>query len=1582
MSSRSPALPGDESSRIDDDDVGDLSLPVDQKRHLMELESSFHIDTDYGNISRLAPPPLMTNRLPPHTEESDDDDDDDQENHSATTANRRKASGTSRARSDSIADLVGDSSSPTSEDIKRLETLASSPTALAYARTITRAASAQTTASSLAEITESHERGNGYRSPRPSEIGVALERRPSSSIASSHGGRDYGALAEARPPPASTNPRNNSTTTVSSRQNLKSSSSSNLITSQAAPAPAPAATAPSGSYRRKPKILRSRSNLQRSSMSSTGDADQQIDDVESGNANANAEDGQSLSRQTSLGSIASGVTALGGSGSNVYGAGTSSVVSAADRALARLDEEERNFRSGRESSSDRQSSTLVDDDKEKEEKAKQKEKDRDRDKDRNKSPSEGFGDVTDSDDERPFTPKERQPPLAQPTETAVAAQVKNVKVPPTIIRQFSQHLQGGMPPGSPSKKAFTAVGTPAANRGREMTLKEQTASIDRLQKENFDLKIKVFYLNEKLEKQSDEGVKETLQENIDLKVKLAESMRERKSLKKRIRELEKKNEELGGERQREEEASAAAESEEIWELKERIEKYEEEIENFQRRDHERDERMREFRQQASNGHQANEEQIVNCQFPVSNNAIFHRDISLTYSHLQEQFRDMLTNEIQRREAQEAENLRLRDELFRLRSEQPLYPRNSVSRASNSHSVSVSERDRSQSRLSDHGLLSQLNEARRLNEELKRDLSAQTAMLTSRNREKDRLYAEIEDLKITMRGGGSGAAFESASRAPSVFSDRLLDRSVSRAGGTQSATGTHISTVTESEREEFENTNGELRDRISELRLTNDELNSRLDAYNSELEQRNMELDKLEEEFEIVQQELQEMQQDRDEALRQREEIEQDFEQLREEAEEEIQRLEEDNERLHEEVRLKDEDFGGLQQELRNVSDIVVKFEDMQETHQGQVRHLQEQIQDLERTIVENEQEMNALETTLRENTEKNERLSVQAESAKNEIQFLREEQDGDKIKIGQLESLIKQLEKSLEDEKDRVEEAKEQMEQERSQREQHGDIKQQEWERRLNEKTTELNQSREEIRRLKSKVHNREDEAKSWKEKLEDLEKGLREALGDLGGTKTGLMQVSNPSDNKSSALIIQSVHNLQEQLDSTLDELDYLKAELTEKDRNLKDRETLLESMALENRKLSDLLEKERNSHRADKHTIENLQTTKQKHTRKISEHEIKTSEIEKQRQRDAKTLHILEDKYREQINERNGLLMQAWQRLSSVCGSDWATRNSLVATSTNLPSAIAGKISMDEAIQAAFPGFSRNLLSAVKTIESIVAGFKTKCRGVERDLWKEYQAVENALDQRTRRIERLEALVRGGVGESSSQIRNEIVKLRTENRLLKVEVDALKKEATAVAKSPAPPTAAAPVPTTPTIVTPAATPKSPPPQQSQLPVHQSRELTEKPQQQQRELSDKPAPPPQQQQQSNIRRSHTVHVSTHTITTHGTASGSASGSGTVSPVVKIPGSGLPGLPGPGAPATGAVALTRSDSVSSATPSSDGGEKRWILRLRELEKRLKQEREARLLDRSAANKKIQESRGEKEEIKRELERARERGEKS
>jgi predicted nucleic acid-binding Zn-ribbon protein len=819
---------------------------------------------------------------------------------------------------------------------------------------------------------------------------------------------------------------------------------------------------------------------------------------------------------------------------------------------------------------------------------------------------------------------------------------------------------------------------------------------------------------------------------------------------------------------------------------------------------------------------------------------------------------------------------------------------SVSRAT---SRSNTERDYPQPRNGENNVNSQL---RRENEELRREVSAQTSMLTSRNREKERLYAEIEDLKITMRNGGSAPAFESASRAPSVFSDRLLERSVSRSGGIVSAAGTHVSNaMTESEREDFENTNGALRDRISELRIKNQDLQQQLEVVCVELEQRRDELDAAADELEMVHAELQEIQEDRNEALRLREEIEQDFEQLKDEAEEELGRLEEEVDargntivHLEDELRMKTEDFNGLQQELRNVSDAVVRFEDQQDMHQGEMRRYEERIQEMEHTIHENEQEMNVLENSLREANEKIERLTVQGESSKGEIAFLREEQDGDKIRIGELQSKVKQLEKALEDERDKVREARQQIDSKRGKREQHGDIRQQEWERRLNEKSQELTAAKDEARRLKAKVHNREDEAKTWRERLEDLEKGLREALGDLGGTRTGFMQVCHSyflTRRRPEANAKQSVLNLQSELDATLEELDVARSELAEKDRNLKERENLLESMALESRKLNNLLEKERNLRSHDKNALEILQSTTTEKSRRISQHQLQTEVLEKTAKKGAKNFQLLETQLREQVTERNSLLLQVWTRLSIACGTDWVARNSMVVIAANIANGAAeNKISMEDAITSAFPGFTRNLTSAVKTVESLIAGFKTKCRGVERDLWKEYQVVENALEQRTRRIERLEGLIRGGMGENTEKIRTEVAKLRTENRILKAEISVLKAEVTTTT-----PTNAPAVSITPSAPVPASAP--------------------------------------------MKRSHS----------------SRTGEG---------GEAKP------------LAVARTDSTG-----SDSGEKRWILRLRELEKRLKQEREARLLDRSMANKKIQETKGEREEIRRELEREKSRG---
>jgi hypothetical protein len=233
---------------------------------------------------------------------------------------------------------------------------------------------------------------------------------------------------------------------------------------------------------------------------------------------------------------------------------------AAERALARLDEEEKNSRRG-----------SVD------------ERGGQRDEVTQNSNS------ADSTSTEPTTPKSQNPP-PPPTDTAITAQVKSIHVPGTVAREYrAGHLALTQPPGSPSKRGAPGA-TPAPGQGKNMTLKEQSTIIDRLQKENFDLKIKVFYLNDKLERQSDEGIKEMMKENVDMKIKLAEGMRERKALKRRIKELEKKIQEMGGEKEGKEDGDDLTE---LWELKERVERYEVEIEELSRREKEREDRIRE-----------------------------------------------------------------------------------------------------------------------------------------------------------------------------------------------------------------------------------------------------------------------------------------------------------------------------------------------------------------------------------------------------------------------------------------------------------------------------------------------------------------------------------------------------------------------------------------------------------------------------------------------------------------------------------------------------------------------------------------------------------------------------------------------------------------------------------------------------------------------------------------------------------------------------------------------------------------------------------------------------------------------------
>lgn len=187
-------------------------------------------------------------------------------------------------------------------------------------------------------------------------------------------------------------------------------------------------------------------------------------------------------------------------------------------------------------------------------------------------------------DDAPVTPKAK-PRDSIPTDTAITERVKGIQVPTAFVQRFRDDFGHTGP--SPEKRP--GASTPAFGRsGRTMTLKEQSSTIDRLSKENFDLKMRIHFLNEALNKRSEEGIKEMISENVELKSDKLKLQKDNQGLKRKVRDLEKQLKDQQSDRdsmvnhdpEASEDDRESAQDEELIFLRERVETYELEIERM------------------------------------------------------------------------------------------------------------------------------------------------------------------------------------------------------------------------------------------------------------------------------------------------------------------------------------------------------------------------------------------------------------------------------------------------------------------------------------------------------------------------------------------------------------------------------------------------------------------------------------------------------------------------------------------------------------------------------------------------------------------------------------------------------------------------------------------------------------------------------------------------------------------------------------------------------------------------------------------------------------------------------------------
>ncbi|CAG8274842.1 unnamed protein product [Penicillium salamii] len=1077
------------------------------------------------------------------------------------------------------------------------------------------------------------------------------------------------------------------------------------------------------------------------------------------------------------------------------------------------------------------------------------------------SPKSRAGPVAEEDVSAPATPKAKPQESAVPTDTVIAERVKGIQVPTTFAQRFREDFQ-------PNQEKRAGASTPFAKSGRNLTLKEQSSTIDRLAKENFDLKMRIHFLNEALNKRSEEGIKEMISENVELKSDKVKLSKDNQSLKRKIRDLEKQVKDHQSDKDSmvnhdpegsEEGDRESAQDEEIIFLRERVDIYELEIERMRSETIARESEKRRLAEMVKS---LTDNRAGDSEAGAREERVSHRQTQLNRyiraNSYQEMWKDILDAETSAREQAEEENRRLRDESVRLRSEMYRSDRNTEHGSASTLVVEL-------------GLLKQENA------ELRKEVSAQTSMLTSRNREKERLYQEIEELKLGER------------RHPrSMTGDSIFDRSVSRAHirpSSQASDG--AISRSDMDRDELEARNGQLRDMVATLKLDNQSIRAQLEEYMAELEA----LDKAyQADVDQAEEEILAAQQERDQALHMADERDAAFQDLRAEAQEELDALGDELDhkvmecqRQNEELKSQDENLKILQGEMRSASEGIIRLEEDAQNNLSAYKSVQQELEETNR-------EMESVEKSLFEANTKVQRLTVQIESSQNEIAFLREEQDGDKIRIGDLESDLKNYHTSLVSEKEKTRELEQRLADERHQREVVGSKEKQDVQRIMNELNREASASKEEVRRLKKSLAAQEIETSTWRERLMDLENNLRETLGDLSGSRSSL---------------ITNIMKLQKELESTALELESIRSQLDEKETLLRNRDALLESHGLESRKLSELLDRERHARRADKQSFESSLKSHQQASRTITQSNSRITDLEKARTEDRKRYASLEQQFKDQLSERNTLFLNIWSRLSGLCGPDWAHSNSLI--NGNLPSQeVIGNMLF-------WPGFSRNLVLAMKTVETVMAGFKSRIKSVDHELTKRYHTLEISYNGRIKKLERLEEAVRNMRpvrGQSGSS--PEMSKLRGENRLLKAELNLL--QSNSRGHGPA-----------------SAGPRSP----SRASAAES----------ERSLA---------RSGSTVGTERPRPEKGHTRSSTGLPIPSQSSSSTLT--------------------------NNAGAMISRTRSShsgfDGQDEKWVHRLHELERRLKSEREGRLLDRSGARKRLEERDAENQRLRDQLTRER------
>ncbi|KAL0063667.1 hypothetical protein AAF712_009359 [Marasmius tenuissimus] len=755
----------------------------------------------------------------------------------------------------------------------------------------------------------------------------------------------------------------------------------------------------------------------------------------------------------------------------------------------------------------------------------------------------------------------------------------------------------------------------AGTKGVTLTLRDQEKHIDSLTKENFDLKLRVHFLEERLAELAPEQMDAALKQNITLKVEALNRGRECKKLKKSLHEAEREIERLQrgvGSRARDRD------------LEEKLEEREREI--------------RELRKRQSSGGRSS----------TSGNEAMIRELEARNEELEDELEDA--------------RALLQDNLVEIERLQEMVENGSRANSS----FARGRRDELEAEI----------------ERLKAMVDDQAALLEEKEDQRVDLLDELEALQLDVEQMHQKQA------------EASIARSESRAQMIEEM----------EERQAVEEDLNTIKDRLAAALIE-------LQQKEDDIERKNQALDDLMTEHErVVAQVEEEWRGEVDEARQQVEELRDVLAERETEARDlrlNITELEAGQNDLHqkfettlahleEEADAKEADIESLNDTIQRLGDQIYGLEDendkMKEIREDEANERER----LEQLVAALKEKLVILKQELDE-------LNEAYETCTDEIRAHQSKQD----ELGTyVESLVKELE--------REREARERLEAdlESAEREHGADLRQER--RTLEAKESALQSALNDLARAESLLSQRESDLEQVQNVLKGLEQESKRA-GETHSTARFSLQLE--------------VDRLKRDLERVEDELSRARQDLGDKDARNRDRDGEMDKLHAENRDLATQLSAQTQARLNISEKLDTVQAALKTAEGEIAAFKSKIAELELRLSKDQRSLLNAESQYRDQLTERNTLLLTIYQYLDKILGVDKTPKKGGQAETKPFTN---------------FGVFHDNLLSRLKTLSQIQAEFDKRCKEAEGRFMEKITEMKKQLDNRWKQIDKFETSVR----------------------------------------------------------------------------------------------------------------------------------------------------------------------------------------------------------------------------------------------